>query len=354
MSEPAAGSRTSPDREAGARGGPARAPRRPPDPTPAEVRRRLLVWLRRRLDAPRVDYALAPSRMPGGTESGTGTWCFRLTGAPPGLDGTLVLRLYASAQGTGRAVRESRIQTALGRAGYPVPEVHFTCTDRRILGGAFFIMQCLPGERLADAPAEAVPEILCRAHLSLHRIDPAPVVEALREQQVAVVHHRPGEELTRMAERVREHPRLMPLIDWMAQRLPPDPGRRSLYHGDFHPLNVMVRGGEVTGVLDWPNFMVADRTADVGSTMTLGIPARHLFSPSPARRLWDRYLECYRREASVDLRVLDYYRVRRGLMALLAGAGGRRIWRHREIVRDLIADLRERTGVALAAPPWES
>ena len=325
-----------------------------PAPTLAEIRRALLVWLRHRLDAPRLDYAVPLSRMPGGTDTGTGTYRFRLRGAPPGLGGTLVLRLYAFVHGTGRAVRESRVQAALARTGYPVPEVHFTCTDRSLLGGAFFIMQFLPGESLAHAPAETIPAILCRAHLSLHRIDPAPVIESLREQHLAVAPHRPGEELARMAERARKYPRLKPMIDWMSEHLPPTPARLSICHGDFHPLNIVVRGVEVTGVCDWPNFMVADRTADVGSTMTLGIPARHLFSSNPHHRLWDRYLESYRREICIDPSVLDYYRTRRCLMGLLAGAGGRRIWRHPAIVRDLIADLRERTGVALASAPWDA
>ena len=107
-------------------------------------------------------------------------------------------------------------------------------------------------------------------------------------------------------------------------------------------------------MFDWPSFMVADPIADVACTMTLGIPARHLFSLSPNHQPWDRYLESYRREAPVDPIVLDYYRIRRCLMALLAGASGRVMWRHPAIARDVIADLRELTGVALAAPPWEA
>ena len=322
-----------------------------PAPTSASVRRGLLEWLRQQLDAPRLRYLIPPSTMPGGTETGTSTWRFRLTGAPAGLDGALVLRLYAFAQGTGRAVRESRVQAALARTAYPVPEVYFTCTDRFVLGGAFFVMRFVPGEILAHAPT-SISGMLCRAHLALHRIDPAPVMTALRQAGVPVAPSLPADDLTRMAQRARNFPGLMPIVDWMSKRIPPDPERISICHGDFHPLNIVVRDDELAGVLDWPNFMLADPAADVGSTMTLGIPARHLFSPGPIPRLWDRYLECYRRKAHIDSATLDYYRTRRCLSALLAGAGGRKIWRHPAILRDLIGDLRERTGVALATPPW--
>ena len=323
-----------------------------PIPSLDEVSRSLLAYLRDRLGDSGIGYTAPPERIPGGTD--TLIYRFRLGGVPAGLDEPLVLRLYAFAHGTGRAVRESRVQKALARTGFPVPDVHFTCTDRPILGGAFFIMQCLPGASMSSAPIETIPALLCKAHLALHRIDPGPVVESLRALGESVPPHRPEEELAGMAERARGYPCLAPIIGWMSEHLPPPPPRLAICHGDFHPLNIMVRGGEVTGVLDWTDFMVADPIADVACTLTLGIPARHLVSRSLGRRPWDRYLECYRREVPVDPLVLDYYRTRRCLVALLAGARGRVMWRHPAIALDVIADLRSLTGVALAAPPWEA
>src|SRR3954453_21323073 len=43
----------------------------------------------------------------------------------------------------------------------------------------------------------------------------------------------------------------------------------SLLHLDFHPDNVVVRGGVVTGVLDWENAIAGDRRADVARTWSL-------------------------------------------------------------------------------------
>ncbi len=52
----------------------------------------------------------------------------------------------------------------------------------------------------------------------------------------------------------------------------------SICHGDFHPLNILVKEGQVTAVLDWPGFSIADPVLDVAYTVVLlTIPAKHLF-----------------------------------------------------------------------------
>jgi aminoglycoside phosphotransferase (APT) family kinase protein len=42
----------------------------------------------------------------------------------------------------------------------------------------------------------------------------------------------------------------------------------ALLHLDYHPLNVMIDGGRVTGVLDWANARAGDRRADYARTYT--------------------------------------------------------------------------------------
>jgi len=43
----------------------------------------------------------------------------------------------------------------------------------------------------------------------------------------------------------------------------------SVLHFDYHPLNVLVDAGRVTGVIDWANAHVGDRRADVARTLTI-------------------------------------------------------------------------------------
>jgi aminoglycoside phosphotransferase (APT) family kinase protein len=88
-------------------------------------------------------------------------------------------------------------------------------------------------------------------------------------------------------------------------------------HGDFHPLNILVSGATVTGVLDWPNTLVADAAYDVAGTRTiLGLtPVELLPVPAPIRwllRAWlprmaDRYVRGYRRRQALDPAVLAYH-----------------------------------------------
>ena len=42
-----------------------------------------------------------------------------------------------------------------------------------------------------------------------------------------------------------------------------------LLHLDYHPLNVMVNGGQVSGVLDWANARAGDPRADFARTYSI-------------------------------------------------------------------------------------
>ena len=46
-------------------------------------------------------------------------------------------------------------------------------------------------------------------------------------------------------------------------------GRRSVLHLDYHPLNLLSHGREITCVLDWANVAVGDPRADLARTVTL-------------------------------------------------------------------------------------
>ena len=292
--------------------------------------------------------------MPGGTETDVQAWRLQLAGAPGGLDPALVLRRYAGPAAAARALRESRIQSAIFRAGYPAPEVFLTCTDPEVLGGAFYLMRFIEGENLAAAPPATVPGVLSRAHLALHVIAATPTLSAaLTGTNVPTEPETPAEDLARLARQARQVPRLLPVVEWMSDHVPAAPSEPTICHGDFHPLNILVRNEQLAGVLDWPGASLGTRERDVGATLTLAIPARRLFRPAPPPALWERYLEEYRRSAPLEEAALDYYRVRRALTALLSGAAGRQLWRHPGVLADLIEDIRLRTGVHLPTPPWD-
>ena len=215
-----------------------------------------------------------------------------------------------------------------------------------VLGGAFLVMQLMPGRPLLSAPLETVPDRLGEAHAALHRLDPAPVADSLRERGWEASRHRLERTLEALRAWIGRSPRFGPITDWLVENRPPEPEPLSICHGDFHPLNVLIEEGEISGVLDWSDFALADPAMDVaGTMMATALHGRHIFSLPGADRAAERYLASYRTHRPFFARHLDYYRVRQGVLALAYGRGG---WRHPLIVRDLVAEIRRTTGITVS------
>lgn len=314
---------------------------------------RLRAFLRDALGDDRINYADPPARMQGGATADV--WRFRLAGAPAGLDRPLVLRRLPRGYGAARVVKERVVQNALASQGYPAPRVHLTCADPSILGGAFLVLDLLPGGHLLRARAGAAFDALGKAHAALHGLDAAPVARALGRRSAKPSASGPVQGSPALQAMAIRHPRLRPVVDWLAASRPAEPESLAVCHGDFHPLNVLVEDGRVTGVLDWSNCAVEDPAADVACTMLLiAVPGRRLLAPpasgSEAARAASRYLDAYRARRALDVDRLDHYRVRRAVVGLADGAGGLPLWRRPEIVQGLEDEIRRATGIALTAP----
>lgn len=320
-----------------------------PQRTLEQISDSLIAYLRAELDDPAIGYETPLTRMQGGYE--TYTCRFELRGAEKALSNPLVLRLYPRRYGPNNAVWESTIQNVLADEGFPVARVYLVCTDMSILGGAFFVMACLPGELMMTAPFETIPGLLGRTHASLHSIDPSPLVKTLRERGFDEHRYRLSGRFDWLREGADKHPWLREGLAWLIENRPPEPARLSICHGDFHPLNILVQDGQVTGVLDWPGFAITDPVLDVANTTVLtAVSAKHLLGLETPDLAVEMYLAAYQAERPLDLRHLDYYRVRRCIYALLEGAEGQQVWQHPGIVQDLIEYTREITGIRVAPP----
>jgi aminoglycoside phosphotransferase (APT) family kinase protein len=129
-------------------------------------------------------------------------------------------------------------------------------------------------------------------------------------------------------------PGLAPVVDWLRQNRPPAPARPAICHGDLHPSNILMANGAVSGVVDWPNAIVADPAYDVAATRVilglvplavLGLPAALRAVVALARPLvLSRYLSAYRRGGELPSRRLAYYEVA-GALRHLVRAGEQRI-----------------------------
>jgi len=137
----------------------------------------------------------------------------------------------------------------------------------------------------------------------------------------------------------------------------PEPEHPAVCHGDFHALNILVHDGKVSGVLDWPGFAIADPVFDIANTIVLTtIPAKHLsasmegFSSVDWDLAAELYLSAYRTRKKLDSTNLDYYRVRRCVMALIQGFEGQKVWQHPMIVRDLVGYILKTTSIQITLP----
>ena len=296
------------------------------------VPQRLLEYLRREQGARALEYAEPPVAISGGYD--TEILAFRLRQASAEWSRPLILRRLAPEYDPSRALRERDIQNAVAGLGFPAPRVLAASADPAALDGAFLIMERMPGRPMLEVQKIGVADVLFRTQLRLHALDAAPLLPA------AMTFDGLLDQCGRRIEARSIHG-LRKALDWLTAHRPAETSRPVICHGDFHPQNILMEHGAVTGVIDWPNTLVADPAYDVATTrILLGLaPLELLTLPAVARvlvraarpLLLARYLTGYRRGRPIDGRVLGYYEaaacmrqlIRIGEQRLIAAAAGR-------------------------------
>jgi aminoglycoside phosphotransferase (APT) family kinase protein len=280
----------------------------------------LLERLRQECGIPGLRYAEAPAPLPGGYD--TQMMRFRLSGAPSPLDERLVARIFRESLAAPKAEREARIHAAIVQQGYLAPPVlHASPKDEA--PGAFIVMPLLKGTTLRAAMGDPrvlwrTPALLAKWHARLHALDASqlPADERSRAMDDWPTMLREQAERAKVAG-------FEPALAWAADNAPP-PSSRSILHLDFHPGNVMVHKGAVSGVIDWANGTTGDPASDVGTTvalLTMGPVEAPALVPSAldALRKWlaGRYVAEYRRLNPIPMERVQYYEARRCLTAML-------------------------------------
>ena len=291
---------------------------------------RLLACLRERLGGA-VSYAEPLTPVSGGFD--TIIHALRLSGATGDWSGPLILRIMTRGTSGARVRREAAAHAALDKAGFPVPRVLLAEPDPAPLGAPFLIMQRLSGETLWSAVAKArgispflaLPRRLAEIHAQIHRVSG----ELLREST-----HMFGVDLATMGvdARVEDVSRridraglggLSEGARWLVRNRPVPAQAEVICHGDFHPHNIMVERGRLSGVIDWADVTLAEPTYDIAGLRVIalyadpGVPRWARGPANMARRLMvRRYMTIYRSAAPLDTRNLPYYEAIRILSAL--------------------------------------
>jgi aminoglycoside phosphotransferase (APT) family kinase protein len=313
---------------------------------------RLLVFLRREWKSPHLEYQTPLKPISGGFE--TSIFEAQLRGAPKPIPAGLVLRLFPG-RVTGQALRESIVQNVVSATNYPAPRVFLTCPDKSVLGGEFNIMKKMPGKPMIESPSETVPEILGMSHAALHRIDPGPLGRVLEEQGIAQRRLSLEGLFDWIGRRISSqgYDWLRPGLTWLEENLP-ETGPKAICHGDYHPLNILMSEGKVTGILDWSGFRITDPVLDVGATkIVLSILAPVLVPEIMTTGFAERYLSAYEKESPTFSPIrLRYFEALRCIQGLLEGAEGQQAWRRPEVLTRILSTISSHTGLEIRRPQY--
>lgn len=314
-----------------------------------QIAEKFIVYLRFELNNSSIVYDNPLTQLQGGIE--TATYHFQLKGAKD-LDKRMVLRLYPEYRNPDEVSWESNVQNALADAGYPVPRAHLICLDKTILGGAFFIMDFLPGKPMLQANAENWPEMLGQLHAALHKINPNPLIKVFTEKGFNQNWYRKNI-IDDMAKAQKEWPWTNDITNWLIKNYPNESQDQVLCHNDFHPYNILLQDRKVTGVLDW-HLSISDPAMDVASTMQiLMVKAKYLAGSEFSSVDWEMsakvYLEAYQALIPLDTKKMEYYRVLQCLGDLIGGLWSVEL-RHPLIVLDSINFIQETTGIRITMP----
>jgi aminoglycoside phosphotransferase (APT) family kinase protein len=227
--------------------------------------------------------------------------------------------------------REFRILEAVHPVYALAPRPFVLCEDAGVIGSIFYVMERRRGlvvrnaepPELKDRPAERrrASAALVDALAELHTVDiEARGLVALGKPSGFVARQVRGWGERWRGAQTTELAEMDALAAWLAARLPPDPTRPTLVHGDFKIDNVMLDArdvGRIVGVFDWEMAAVGDPLVDLGITLcywvhTASAAERDSVASVTGGDGWftrDEILERYGSRTGFDLANVAFYEV---------------------------------------------
>ena len=168
--------------------------------------------------------------------------------------------------------REFRVQSGVGKTGFPVARQYGLCTDENVVGSWFYIMAMVDGRTIwngampgaAPATRRATYLAMIDTLAQLHAVD----VDAAGLSEFGKPGNYFGRQVDRWTKQYKlSETELMPEMERLIAFLPatlPDQTRTSVVHGDYRIDNMIYAHGSpaVLAVLDWELSTLGDPLAD--------------------------------------------------------------------------------------------
>lgn len=225
--------------------------------------------------------------------------------------------------------REYRWLAALNPLFPLAPRPFLLCEDPSVIGSVFFVMERRRGvvvrheEPLSLAnrvdQRRRVSEALVDTLADLHAIDAAAgALMTLGKPAGFVERQVRGWSERWLRAKLTEVPEMEALAAWLGARIPPDPERPAVVHGDFkldnlllHPLDL----GRIVAVFDWEMAALGDPLVDLGILLAYWAPTapptlRDALTTVTDRPGWftrDEILERYAARSGRDVSAIRFY-----------------------------------------------
>jgi aminoglycoside phosphotransferase (APT) family kinase protein len=274
-------------------------------------------------------------------------YSFEISGAKC-YDRKLVLRLFPSYVHPESATWQAMIHNLLSEEGLPVPKVYLSTSDYSILGGPFLVMEYVEGETIDPIEYPSVLVLTAKTQAMLHTKDGKRISEKIMAHGHSAESHNFDGRIKRLKEKRKKYPELDEAIKWLIDNRPPDPKQPKIIHGDFHPMNLLVKDGKVSAILDWSGFMVGDPMYGLGWTKALFIATgKPQLSENTFNQLIQLYTEAYESIHPIDYSKMEYFAVFRLVRALIEGKDGQEVWTQPIIVDNILREIKKMTGIQI-------
>lgn len=172
--------------------------------------------------------------------------------------------------------RESRVLAAVHPVFPLAPKPYVLCEDTSVIGSVFYVMERRRGvvirmeepPGLTPATRQRISGSIIDTLVDLHAIDiEKHGLTALGKPAGFVARQVQGWTERWHGAKTSDLPEMEMLASWLHERIPADPARPTLVHGDYKLDNVMLDSadlGHLVGVFDWEMSAVGDPLVDVG------------------------------------------------------------------------------------------